>query len=132
MHTCVPDPTGPSSPRTADAGFLYSNFSYGVAAAALSFGTNLWATLLVGYKALYVASSVPPRFQTSYSDSRTYTRVSRRFVRKHVIAGSLGLQTERVLSLLLESGAFYCAIWVSAAQFPLLCVPVDLLGHGAP
>ncbi|KAI1790668.1 hypothetical protein LXA43DRAFT_1095270 [Ganoderma leucocontextum] len=82
--------------RAADseAGFLYARFLYGLAGSALSFGTNLWATVLVGYKAL----------------------VSRRFVRKHrVIAGSLGLQTKRVPSLLVgrESGAFYCAVWAA-------------------
>ncbi|PIL36318.1 hypothetical protein GSI_00006 [Ganoderma sinense ZZ0214-1] len=88
-HTCIPDSGGIASLRTVNAGFLYSNFSYGVAASALSFGTNLWATLLVGYKAL----------------------ASRRFTRKHAIAGSLGLQTEHVLLLLVESGAFYCAVW---------------------
>ncbi|PIL33548.1 hypothetical protein GSI_04171 [Ganoderma sinense ZZ0214-1] len=68
---------------------MYSGVSYGVAASALSFGTNFVATLLVGYKAW----------------------VSRRFIRKHVIAGSLARQTERLFTLLVESGALYCVLW---------------------
>ncbi len=53
-HTCVPDSTVITNPSDASAGFLYARFSYGVAASALSFGTNFWATALVGYKALCV------------------------------------------------------------------------------
>ena len=72
-HTCVRDPilTGrTTSPRDADAGFMhmYFGFAYGIdiAATALSFSINFWATAFVRYKALYVPR--PPPFARRCAD----------------------------------------------------------------
>ena len=54
-RTCIPETGRTPNLRDAGAGFLYTGFSYGIAATALSFSTNFWATALVGYRALYVA-----------------------------------------------------------------------------
>ena len=54
-RTCIPETGRIPNLRDAGAGFLYTGLSYGIAATALSFSTNFWATALVGYRALYVA-----------------------------------------------------------------------------
>ncbi|KAM5540008.1 hypothetical protein V8D89_006340 [Ganoderma adspersum] len=63
---------------------------YGLAATALSFLTNLFATIAVMFKAWQ----------------------SRRVLKKYVVAGpGMASQMEKVLSLLVESGMAYCALW---------------------
>ncbi|PIL28064.1 hypothetical protein GSI_09817 [Ganoderma sinense ZZ0214-1] len=64
--------------------------SVGLAACVLSLSTNLLATLLVGYK----------------------TWRLRRRLRGYLVAKVGGSRTGKLLSLLVESGAVYCAIWV--------------------
>ncbi|KAM5545323.1 hypothetical protein V8D89_000936, partial [Ganoderma adspersum] len=71
-------------------GSTYQGFSYGVAASVLSLSTNLYATATVALKAWY----------------------SRRILKRYIVTGSMVSQTGKVLSILVESGAVYSAIWV--------------------
>lgn len=91
-------------------GNLYEGVSYGIAATALSLGTNLFATATVAFKAWYA----PLKNHTSSAmETDLFCRVSRRVLKRYVVAGTTASQVEKVLSLLVESGALYCAIWVS-------------------
>ncbi|KAI1791474.1 hypothetical protein LXA43DRAFT_889216 [Ganoderma leucocontextum] len=88
--TCVPSGNSSLDRHAVGTGSMYGGFSYGVAASALSFSTNLCATVLVGYKAWE----------------------ARRRLRQYIVAGPVASQVEKVFALLLESGAAYCALWV--------------------
>ncbi|TBU51707.1 hypothetical protein BD310DRAFT_777137, partial [Dichomitus squalens] len=65
--------------------------SYGVAASVLSLSVNLFATVIVAYKAW----------------------ISRRSLRKFMVSGDMTIRMERLFSILVESGMVYCTIWVS-------------------
>ncbi|KAI0310733.1 hypothetical protein OF83DRAFT_1226993 [Amylostereum chailletii] len=67
-----------------------SDDPYGAAAFALSLCTNLWSTTLVAYKA--------------WRHWRT--------VKAHLQRGNIRTRTEKVMSLLLESGTVYGLLWV--------------------
>ncbi|KAM5535101.1 hypothetical protein V8D89_011187 [Ganoderma adspersum] len=69
---------------------MFEGLPEGLAACVLSLSTNIFATLLVGYKAWE----------------------SRRRLRGYFVAGTRASQVEKLFSLLIESGAIYCAIWV--------------------
>ncbi|TBU21554.1 hypothetical protein BD311DRAFT_734259 [Dichomitus squalens] len=71
-------------------GGMYGGTSYGVAASALSLGVNLFATIIVAFKAWS----------------------SRKFLRKFMVSGNRTTQVERLFSILIESGMVYCAIWI--------------------
>ncbi|KAM5536302.1 hypothetical protein V8D89_010038, partial [Ganoderma adspersum] len=90
---------GPDStqldPKAIGNGTLYGGVSYGVAASMLSLCTNLYATTAVALKAWR----------------------SRRFLRRYIVTGPMVSQTEKVLSLLVESGAIYCAVWILVAAY---------------
>ncbi|PIL26809.1 hypothetical protein GSI_11070 [Ganoderma sinense ZZ0214-1] len=73
--------------------------SLGLAACVLSLATNLLATLLVGYKAWRMR------------------RRLRGFLLAKVQVGGTRSRTWKVLSLLVESGAVYCATWVLIVAF---------------
>ena len=95
----------------AQLGTLYQGIASGVAASVLSLSTNLWATLLVGYKAWYVVGL--RNFLRSVTRSLTVMlsgRKSRRRLKGYLVAGS---PTEKLFALLIESGAVYCTLWVS-------------------
>ncbi|KAI1784824.1 hypothetical protein LXA43DRAFT_190553, partial [Ganoderma leucocontextum] len=77
-------------PHADGTGSLYQGFSYGVAATVLSLSTNLFSTAAVMVKAWQ----------------------SRRTLKRYVVTGPMVSQTEKVFSLLIESGAIYCALWV--------------------
>ncbi|TBU54599.1 hypothetical protein BD310DRAFT_827664, partial [Dichomitus squalens] len=76
-------------------GYGGHRFSYGVAATVLTFGTNLLATVLVGYKAWKAKSDL----------------------RKYIVVGPIASQIEKIFALLLESGAAYCTLWVSPFHY---------------
>ena len=93
------------------AGALFEGLSLGIAACALSLGTNLFTTLLVAYKAWYVPYIVAGN---AVSDNGIL-RESRRRLQGYFVAKVGGSQVEKLLALLIESGAIYSAIWVSYA-----------------
>ncbi len=103
-------------------GAMYGGYSYGVAATVLSFSTNFYATTLVGYRAWCVPSHMPPH---PYFSPIGLLREARRRLRQYIVAGPVASQMEKVFSLLVESGAIYCAFWVrlycSAAYAALPC-----------
>ncbi|TBU38375.1 hypothetical protein BD309DRAFT_903604 [Dichomitus squalens] len=69
---------------------MYGGTTYGVAASVLSLSVNLFATVIVAYKAW----------------------ISRRFIRKFMVSGDRTVQIERLFSILVESGMVYCTIWI--------------------
>ncbi|KAI1787241.1 hypothetical protein LXA43DRAFT_1166250 [Ganoderma leucocontextum] len=74
----------------AQGGFMYEGLLVGTMASALSLATNLAATVLIAHKAW----------------------VHRRCIRSHVASGPRSTLVEGVLTLLVESGALYCTLWV--------------------
>ncbi|KAI1786143.1 hypothetical protein LXA43DRAFT_1034827 [Ganoderma leucocontextum] len=80
-------------------GTSFEGLPIGIAACVLSLGTNLLATLLVGCKAW-----------ESRRRLRGYLAAQRR--------GS-GSQVQKLLALLIESGAVYCAIWGVVVAFQI-------------
>ncbi|TBU51712.1 hypothetical protein BD310DRAFT_1003719 [Dichomitus squalens] len=71
-------------------GGMYAGTPYGIAATVLSLSVNLFATILVAYKAWK----------------------SRRFLRKLMVLGDKAIRMERLFSILIESGMVYCTIWI--------------------
>ena len=91
---------------------MYEGLPVGLATCVLSLSTNLLATVLVGYKAWYVSDS-----SIIVATLTEVLRESRRRLKGYLVAGS---QVEKLLALLLESGAIYCGIWVCSVHFPSL------------
>ena len=89
-------------------GSMYQGIPIGISVCVLSLTTNLLATLLVGYKAWYSV------MQANHGLTGTLTTIFHRQWRRH-LKGYLvsGSQVEKLLALLIESGAAYCALWVS-------------------
>ena len=87
---------------------MYQGIPIGIATSVLSLSTNILATLLVGYKAWYVV------MQAEYNFSELLitilSRQWRRHLKGYIVSGS---RVEKLLALLIESGAAYCALWVS-------------------
>ncbi|KAM5531991.1 hypothetical protein V8D89_014325 [Ganoderma adspersum] len=81
----------------SDQPALFEDNVFGIAACLLSLTTNLVATLLVAYKAWR----------------------SRRRLRGYLIAKAGGSQVGKLFTILIKSGAVYCAIWavIVAYQF---------------
>ena len=75
---------------SSPTGVLYEGSVYGEAATALSLGTNVLATLSVGYKLWHY----------------------RKILRKYIVIGSQVIRLEKALAMILESGMAYCIIWV--------------------
>ncbi|TBU38385.1 hypothetical protein BD309DRAFT_530471 [Dichomitus squalens] len=69
---------------------MYEGTPYGIAASVLSLSVNLFATLIVAYKAW----------------------ISRRFLQKLMVSGDRTVRMERLFSILVESGMVYCTIWI--------------------
>ncbi|TBU38376.1 hypothetical protein BD309DRAFT_983707 [Dichomitus squalens] len=78
-------------------GGMYAGTPYGIAATVLSLSVNLFATILVAYKAWK----------------------SRRFLRKLMVLGDKAIRMERLFSILIESGMVYCTIWISMYHSPV-------------
>ncbi|KAI1788216.1 hypothetical protein LXA43DRAFT_1084491 [Ganoderma leucocontextum] len=74
----------------AQGGFMYEGLLVGTMASALSLATSLAATVLIAHKAW----------------------VHRRCIKMHVANGPRNTLVEGVLTLLVESGALYCTLWV--------------------
>ena len=91
---------------------MYLGVPVGLSVCVLSLSTNLFATLFVGYKAWYSF------MQTEHDSPRMLTTSLRREQRRH-LKGFLisGSQVEKLLILLMESGAAYCALWVSGLHY---------------
>ena len=87
---------------------MYQGVPIGISVCVLSFSTNLLATLFVGYKAWYVI------MQAEHDLTRMLKTIFHRQWRRH-LKGYLvsSSQVEKLLILLMESGAAYCALWVS-------------------
>ena len=95
-------------PHATGYGNLYQGLSFGIVATVLSWCTNLYVTAAVALKAWYVFREVRA------SECRLiHYRQSRRSLKRYIVTGAMVSQTEKVLSLLVESGAIYSAIWVS-------------------
>ncbi|KAI0318154.1 hypothetical protein OF83DRAFT_1036137, partial [Amylostereum chailletii] len=62
----------------------------GAAAFVFSLATNLWSTSLVAYKAW----------------------MHRRDLKEYIQSGNTRTQIQKILELLVESGAIYCMLWV--------------------
>lgn len=86
---------------------MYQGVPVGISTCVLSLSTNLVATLLVGYKAWYGVMHAE-RDVTGVLIT-TLCRQWRRNFKGYLVSGS---QVEKLLVLLIESGAAYCAIWV--------------------
>ena len=91
----------------AGGGSMYQGVPVGISTCVLSLSTNLVATLLVGYKAWYGVMHAE-RDVTGVLIT-TLCRQWRRNFKGYLVSGS---QVEKLLVLLIESGAAYCAIWV--------------------
>ncbi|KAI1795718.1 hypothetical protein LXA43DRAFT_1080150 [Ganoderma leucocontextum] len=79
-------------------GTLFEGLPLGIAACVLSLSTNLLATLLVAYKAWE----------------------SRRRLGGYLVAKIGGSQVEKLLALLVESGAMYSAIWAVVVAYGVI------------
>ncbi|TBU54583.1 hypothetical protein BD310DRAFT_827659, partial [Dichomitus squalens] len=108
VFRCMPSARG--TPDRHAIGSVYAGLTYGVAAFVLSFSTNLLATLLVGYRAWYE----PIGHELGNADVRSMriSRKARHEFRKYIVVGPRRSQMEKVLALLIESGAVYCTFWV--------------------
>ncbi|KAI0310788.1 hypothetical protein OF83DRAFT_829606 [Amylostereum chailletii] len=73
---------------------------FGAAALALSFFTNLWSTSLVACKVW----------------------IHRRAIRAHIQTGNTRTRAEKIMTLLLESGAIYLLIWTFVVVYTFLKV----------
>ncbi|EJF56327.1 hypothetical protein DICSQDRAFT_175007 [Dichomitus squalens LYAD-421 SS1] len=80
------------------AGGMYGGTPYGVAASVLSLSVNLFATVIVAYKAWK----------------------SRRFLRKFMVSGDRTVQMERLFSMLVESGMAYCTLWIFVVAWQIV------------
>ncbi|TBU36185.1 hypothetical protein BD309DRAFT_1026343 [Dichomitus squalens] len=70
---------------------MYGGTSYGVAASVLSLGVNLFATIMVAYKAWR----------------------SRKFLRKFMVSGNRTTQVERLFSILMRNGRdSFCSLQI--------------------
>ncbi|TBU37905.1 hypothetical protein BD309DRAFT_931592 [Dichomitus squalens] len=76
---------------------MYQGSPYGIAASMLSLSVNVFATIIVAYKAW----------------------TSRRFLRRLMVWGDTTARMERLFSILLETGMVYCAIWILVVVWQL-------------
>ncbi|KAI0691539.1 hypothetical protein C8Q76DRAFT_758474 [Earliella scabrosa] len=83
---------------TRPPGALFGGSPWGIAAACLTLATNSCATALIAYVAWQ----------------------HRRDVQSHLGAGSTRTRVTKALYLLVESGAFYCVIWLFVVVYQLL------------
>ncbi|TBU38281.1 hypothetical protein BD309DRAFT_874696, partial [Dichomitus squalens] len=79
--------------NTGLLGGMYGGTPYGFAASVLSLCVNMFATIIVAYKAWCC-------------------RKSRWFLRKFMVSGDRNTRVERLFSILIETGMVYCAIWI--------------------
>ena len=94
-------------------GSFFEGDHFGLAASVLSLATNALSTCFIGYRAWY--DSCPSAIVTHMISHNLPTyREHRALVRGNGLRSFLGRsQVSRALTLLLESGAVYSAIWVS-------------------
>lgn len=113
-RTCQPSTRSNSSHNTTPGvlGTLLTGVPIGIATCALSLGTNVLATLLVAYKAWCVLKVT---VTSSFRLKVPVRRQSRRRLRHYFCMGSRTSQVQKLLSLLIESGAVYSALWVSVS-----------------
>ncbi|TBU21134.1 hypothetical protein BD311DRAFT_312162 [Dichomitus squalens] len=83
---------------TSMQGDMYGGTRYGVAVPVLCLSVNLFATVLVAYKAW----------------------ISRRFIRKFMVSGGRTVQMERLFSILVESGLVYCTLWTFVVSWQIV------------
>lgn len=79
----------------------------------LTLATNMWATSLVAYKAWCAQTSDTVIVSLIEPTRHDLFRRHRRSVRAFLGTGNRKTQAERLMALLVESGALYCFIWVS-------------------
>ncbi|KAI0311323.1 hypothetical protein OF83DRAFT_770099 [Amylostereum chailletii] len=93
------------------SGSVFEGTPVGLAVLSMSLATNIWATALVAHKAWS----------------------HRRELRKYVQGGSGRSQVEKVMALLVESGAIYCCIWIVLVAFNTIATEEnDLLKLNRP
>ncbi|KAI0320552.1 hypothetical protein OF83DRAFT_1169255 [Amylostereum chailletii] len=89
---------------TGSSGQLFGGDKVGLAVFILSFVTNVWSTSLIGFKAWQ----------------------HRRVLKENLQAGSARTRVEKVLALLVESGAVYCVIWAYLVTYQIVGYFEDL------
>ncbi|EIN09319.1 hypothetical protein PUNSTDRAFT_44689 [Punctularia strigosozonata HHB-11173 SS5] len=113
-----------TSPLPTLAVQVLPTFSYniwGLVTSCSSMASNLIATGLIAYKGWSVC---PLRF--SSIATKVALRKHRRMIKQSLIEGSTRTIAERALSILIESGAFYCCfwiVWVTVSMYNAFCPP---------
>ncbi|KAH9969506.1 hypothetical protein BC827DRAFT_3813 [Russula dissimulans] len=88
----------------------------------LTFGTNLWATVLIFIRAWYVTFDRTVTWLACYGES---SRQHRRFLRSLSVKQTLKGKAEKALAFLIESGALYLFIWL---LYILTSISLDTYG----
>ncbi|KAI0315435.1 hypothetical protein OF83DRAFT_1173832 [Amylostereum chailletii] len=109
-HTVCKSKTFNLLPSQSQASAIPSDDVFGASAFALSLFTNLWSTSLVGCKAWS----------------------HRRAVHANLQRGSTRTRTEKIMALLLESGAVYCVLWIFVVAYTLKKVMATSFPYGGP
>lgn len=100
-----------------DSGCPFCDRLWGLPAVCTSLVLNIWATAAIGCKAW--CAPCPPRPLSNFSLISAWMlslelhRAHKRVIKTYLTTGNTRTRAEKVLALLVDSGALYSALWVT-------------------